>query len=163
MTNKNYFLEENHSSRAQPVIAGTARGLQDLVLPQPALPFAFRGFPSLPLLFLQFSRSVRQPATRQLNARPSISLSGSSPPSRFHLPSPGHWLQPPSCPSCAAGTRTRRHSDPPCLGHARKLCLTLRNAQPLGTKNRSCARLDVFLSAGYTPSSRSIFSIGGTA
>lgn len=52
----------------------------------------------------------------------------------------------------------------PCPGHARKLCLTLHSAaQPPGTKNRSCARLDVFLSAGYTPSCRSIFSIGGAA
>lgn len=94
---------------------------------------------------------------------PSISLPGSSPPSRSRLPSPGHWLQPPGHPSSAAGTRTRRHRDSPYPGHARKLCLTLQNAQPLGTKNRSSVRLDVFLSAGYTPSSRSIFSIGGTA
>lgn len=35
------------------------------------------------------------------------------------------------------------------------------SAQPLGAKNRSCAMLDVFLSASYTPSSCSIFSIGG--
>lgn len=36
------------------------------------------------------------------------------------------------------------------------------NAQPLRAKNRSCAMLDIFLSASYTPSSCSIFSIGGT-
>lgn len=35
------------------------------------------------------------------------------------------------------------------------------SARPLGAKNRSCAMLDVFLSASYTPSSCSIFSIGG--
>lgn len=35
------------------------------------------------------------------------------------------------------------------------------NAQPLRAKNRSCAMLDIFLSASYTPSSCSIFSIGG--
>lgn len=35
------------------------------------------------------------------------------------------------------------------------------NARPLRAKNRSCAMLDIFLSASYTPSSCSIFSIGG--
>lgn len=35
------------------------------------------------------------------------------------------------------------------------------NARPLRAKNRSCAMLDIFSSASYTPSSCSIFSIGG--
>lgn len=35
------------------------------------------------------------------------------------------------------------------------------NARPLRAKNRFCAMLDIFLSASYTPSSCSIFSIGG--
>lgn len=39
--------------------------------------------------------------------------------------------------------------------------LNTSNARPLRAKNRSCAMLDIFLSASYTPSSCSIFPIGG--
>lgn len=70
MTTKNCFLEENHSSWAQPATAEAAQGLQVLALQQPTLPSAFRGFPSLSLLFFQFSGSGQQPASRGLTALP---------------------------------------------------------------------------------------------
>lgn len=113
----------------------------------------FKGFPSPSPLSLQRSSSVRQPESGELTAVPQHLPPGPQP----RLPCPGR-----------CSPRLRRgegHADTasPCPGHARKLCLTLQSAQPPGTKNRSCARLDVFLSAGYTPSSRSIFSIGGAA
>lgn len=163
MTTENCFLEETHSSRMQPAIAEAAWGCEPWhcsCLLSPLLSKASQVF-----LYFCFSSPglTGSRRTEDWPLSPSISLPGSSPPSGSHLPSPGHWLQPPGHPSSAAGTRTRRHRESPCPGHARKLCLTLQNTQPLGTKNRSCARLDVFLSAGYTPSSRSIFSIGGTA
>lgn len=136
-------------------------GLQVLVLQPllcPRLSEASQAFP-----YFSFSSSGLADSRRVEGSllSPSICLPGSSPPSHTHLPSPRHWL--PGHSGSDTGTRTRRHKDSPCPGHARKLCLTLQNAQPLGTKNGSCARLDVFLSAGYTPSSHSIFSIGGTA
>lgn len=160
MTTKNCFLEENHSLWVPPPIAEAAQGLQVPAPQQPTLPSVFRSFPSPSPLFFQCSNSARQPESRELAALPQHLPPG--PQSR--LPSPGRCLQPPDRPGTATGTGTRRLAASPCPGHARKLCLTLQTAQPLGTKNRPCARLDVFLSAGYTPSSsRSIFSIGGTA
>lgn len=84
MTTENCFLEETHSSWMQPAIAEAAWGLRALALQLPALPSAFKGFPSLSLLLFQFSRSDWQPANRGLAA-----LSQHLPPwlkSPFRLP-----------------------------------------------------------------------------
>lgn len=40
--------------------------------------------------------------------------------------------------SGSAAGHTCRRMGSPCLGQARKLCLTLQNTQPLGTKNSPC-------------------------
>lgn len=40
--------------------------------------------------------------------------------------------------SGSAAGHTFRRMGSPCLGQARKLCLTLQNTQPLGTKNSPC-------------------------
>lgn len=87
MTTKNCCLEENHSSWAQLAIAEAAQGLQVLALQQPTLPSVFKGFPSLSLLFLQFSRSGWQPASRGPQS-PSSPLPRSSPPSPLPLTFP---------------------------------------------------------------------------
>lgn len=107
-----------------------------------------------------------------LQAWRGISLLSSPLPSPSPLPAPTYlpWLpasasQPHVLPS--GHMDTRRHTDSPCPRQARKLCLTLPNAQLSRWELKTAparARLDVFLSAGYTPSSWcSIFSIGGAA
>lgn len=115
MTTENCFLEEDHSSWAQSAIAEAARGPQVLAVQQPALPSAFKGFPSLSLLFLQFSRSGRQPASGEPGS-PGSSLPTSSPPSPLPLTfpkEPASASRPHGRPSSTAGTRTRRHRDSP--------------------------------------------------
>jgi len=165
MTTENGFLEENHSSWAQPATAeavagaaspGTAAARSALRFPR--LPTSFPTFPSV-LQVWPAAGERRTTVPRQLPPRlqPRSAL-----PLTFPT-EPAPASGPPGRRGPAARTRTRRHWDSPRPGHARKLCLTLQNAQPLGTKNSSCASPRVFLSAGYTPSSRSIFSIGGTA
>lgn len=161
MTTKNCFLEENHPPWAQSPMAEAAEGLQVLAPLQPA-PFSEA---SQVLPHFSFSAPSRAGSRRAENGR--TALPQHLPPgAQSRLPSPGRCR---SLPAVPALPREQGHADTasPCPGHARKLCLTLQSAaRRPGTKNRSCARLDVFLSAGYTPSSsssRSFFSIGGTA
>lgn len=142
-------------SGGKPFTLGAAEGLQ--CWPRSALPS--QRFPrSFPLPFQRSSSAGQGWAGHRPGRCPPASPCAPQP----GLPSPGAAR---SLPAVPALPREQGHAGTasPCPGHARKLCLTLHSAaQPLGTKNRPCARLDVFLSAGCTPSSRSICSIGGT-
>lgn len=70
-------------SGGKPFISGAAGDSRSsagtVALQQPALPSAFKAFPSLSLLFLQFSRSGRQPVSRGPRS-PGSCLPSSSPP-----------------------------------------------------------------------------------
>lgn len=126
-----------------------AEGLQVLAPREPTLPSRVLPHFSFSAPTLAGSRSAEN---RELS--PSISLP---------VPSPAYLPQGAarSLPAAPRLPREQGHADTasPCPGHARKLCLTLQTAQPSGTKNRPCARLDVFLSAGYTPSPVQFFPL----
>lgn len=94
--------------------AGDSRGSTGAASPGTAAAHSalrFQRFPKSFPTFLSVLRVWPAAGKQRTDCSPSISLPGPSPPSCFCLPSPGHWLQPPSRPSSAAGTRTRRHRD----------------------------------------------------